>query len=320
MLTDAVRFIRSHDDILLIAHVSPDGDTLGSSFALYGALSAAGKRLQIVCEDAVPGIYGFLPFSDKLIPPGQARPAEAVICVDCADVARTGRCEPLFRAAKETLNIDHHGTNDNYADFNYVKKAAATGELIYRLLTELKVPVSRDVAACLYAAISTDTGNFSYSNTTPDTLRVTAELLDAGIDLPDLSRRLFRTVPFKKLKLQALAVDKAKLYENGRIGIAYVTLDEIASCGAKAEDTEGIIDVIRDIDSVEIAVFLRESEDGTVRASLRGKTCADVSEIATRYRGGGHRLAAGCTLRPPVEDAAETMLAAAKEQLKKDCG
>jgi phosphoesterase RecJ-like protein len=240
--------------------------------------------------------------------------------VDCADVARAGRCEPLFHAAKSTLNIDHHGTNESYAAFNYVKKSAATGELIYRLLTELKCPVDRDVASCLYAAIATDTGNFSYSNTTPDTLRVAAELLDAGIDLPELSRRLFRTIPFNKLKLQALVIDKTALYENGRVGVAYVTLDEIASCGAKAEDTEGIIDLIRDIATVEIAVFLRESEDGAIRVSLRGKTCGNVSKIATQYQGGGHRLAAGCTLNMPIAQAAETMLAAAKKQLQEDCG
>ena len=320
MLTDAVSFLQSHDDILLIAHVSPDGDTLGSSFALFGALRAANKRVQVVCEDAVPALYAFLPFSENLVPPERARAAGAVVCVDCADLARTGRCETLFRAAKATLNIDHHGTNEGYADVNYVKASAATGELIYRLLTELRLPVGRDVAACLYAAISTDTGNFSYSNTTPDTFRITAELLDAGIDLPDLSRRLFRTTPFKKLRLQALVTEKTKLYEGGRIGVAFVTLDEIASCGAKAEDTEGIIDLIRDIDTVEIAVFLRESEDGAVRASLRGKTCGNVSKIATRYQGGGHRLAAGCALQMPVADAAETMLAAARQQLKEDCG
>jgi phosphoesterase RecJ-like protein len=320
MLADAVRFIHEHNDILLIAHVSPDGDTLGSSFALYGALRAMGKHVQVVCEDPVPNTYAFLPFSNTLIPPEQAQPAEAVICVDCADVARAGRCEPLFHAAKSTLNIDHHGTNESYAAFNYVKKSAATGELIYRLLTELKCPVDRDVASCLYAAIATDTGNFSYSNTTPDTFRVSAELLDVGIDLPDLSRRLFRTIPFHKLKLQALAIDKTRLYEDGRIGIAYVTLDEIASCGAKTEDTEGIIDLIRDIASVEIAVFLRESEDGAVRVSLRGKTCGNVSKIATQYHGGGHKLAAGCTLQTPIAQAAELMLAAAKQQLQEDCG
>lgn len=319
MLQDAVRFLRTHDDILLIAHVSPDGDTLGSSFALYGALLELGKQAQVVCEDPVPAIYRFLPFSDQLIPPEQARPAEAVVCVDCADLARTGRSAPLFAAAKATLNIDHHGTNDRYAETNYVQKAGATGELIFNVIACLKIALNKNIASCLYTAITTDTGNFSYGNTTPQTMRIAADILDTGIDLPYLNRCLFRTVPFHKLKLHALGVNKAKLYEHGRIGISYITMEEIASCGATNEDTEGIIDSIRDVDTVEVAAFLRESEDGMIRVSLRGKTCADVSKIATRLGGGGHRLAAGCTMQPPIEEAAEQILALAKELLLGTC-
>ena len=319
MLQDAVRFLRTHDDILLIAHVSPDGDTLGSSFALYGALLELGKHAQVVCEDPIPAIYRFLPFSDQLIPPEQAHPAEAVVCVDCADLARTGRCASLFRAASATLNIDHHGTNDRYANTNYVQKAGATGELIFNVIACLKVTLNKSIASCLYAAITTDTGNFSYSNTTPETMRIAADILDTGIDLPFLNRLLFRTVPFHKLKLHALGVNKAKLYEFGRIGISYITLEDIASCGATTEDTEGIIDSIRDIDSVEVAALLRESEDGLIRVSLRGKSCADVSQIATKLGGGGHRLAAGCTMQPPIEEAAEQILTLAKELLHGIC-
>ena len=315
MLQDAVRFLRTHDDLLLIAHVSPDGDTLGSCFALYGALLELGKHAQVVCEDPVPAIYRFLPFSDQLIPPEQAKPAEAVVCVDCADIARTGRCEPLFRAAKATLNIDHHGTNDRYAEENYVQKAGATGELIFNVIACLKIALNKNIASCLYAAITTDTGNFSYSNTTPDTMRIAADILDTGIDLPYLNRSLFRTVPFHKLKLHALAVSKTQLYEYGRIGISFITMDEIFSCGATNEDSEGIIDSIRDIDSVEIAAFLRESENGLVRVSLRGKSSADVSKIATRFGGGGHKLAAGCTIEAPIEEAYSQILNAAKELL-----
>jgi len=300
VLLDAVRFLRANDDILLIAHVSPDGDTLGSSFALFGALQDLGKRVQVVCEDPVPAIYRFLPFSDQLLLPAQAR--------------------PLFRAAKATLNIDHHGTNDRYADENFVQKAGATGELIFNVLASLKVTLNKSIASCLYAAITTDTGNFSYSNTTPDTLRIAAELLDVGIDLPYLNQKLFRTVPFHKLRLHALAVTKAQLYEYGRIGISMLTLEEISSCGASAEDTEGIIDNIRDIDTVEVAALLRESDDGQVRVSLRGKSCADVSKIATKFGGGGHKLAAGCTMKPPLEDAAAQILESAKELLHGECG
>lgn len=319
MLQDAVRFLRTYDDILLIAHVSPDGDTLGSSFALYGALLELGKHAQVVCEDPVPAIYRFLPFSEQLVPPEQARPAEAVVCVDCADIGRAGRCEPIFRAAKATLNIDHHGTNDRYAASNYVQKVGATGELIYNVISYMKIPLNKNIASCLYAAITTDTGNFSYSNTTPDTMRIAADLLDTGIDLPFLNRSLFRTVPFHKLKLHALAVSKAQLYEYGRISISTITLADIASCGATNEDTEGIIDSIRDIDSVEVAALLREGEDGLIRVSLRGKTCADVSKIAVQFGGGGHKLAAGCTMNPPIEEAAEQILALAKELLHGIC-
>lgn len=319
MLQDAVRFLRAHDDLLLIAHVSPDGDTLGSSFALYGALLELGKHAQVVCEDPVPAIYRFLPFSDQLIPPEKAKPAEAVVCMDCADLGRTGRCESLFHAANTTLNIDHHGTNDRYAQENFVQKAGATGELVYNVITSLKVTLNKNIASCLYAAITTDTGNFAYSNTTPDTLRIAAELLDTGIDLPYLNRCLFRTVPFHKLKLHALAVSKAQLFEHGRIGISCITREEIQQCGATSEDSEGIIDAIRDIDTVEIAALLRESDDGLIRVSLRGKSSADVSKIAVRFEGGGHRLAAGCTMKPPIEEAAAQILDCAKELLHGEC-
>lgn len=319
MLQDAVRFLRAYDDLLLIAHVSPDGDTLGSSFALYGALLELGKHAQVVCEDPVPAIYRFLPFSDQLIPPEKAKPAEAVVCMDCADLGRAGRCESLFHAAKATLNIDHHGTNDRYAQENFVQKAGATGELVYNVITSLKVTLNKNIASCLYAAITTDTGNFAYSNTTPDTLRIAAELLDTGIDLPYLNRCLFRTVPFHKLKLHALAVSKAQLFEHGRIGISCITREEIQQCGAASEDSEGIIDAIRDIDTVEIAALLRESDDGLIRVSLRGKSSADVSKIAVRFEGGGHRLAAGCTMKPPIKEAAAQILDCAKELLHGEC-
>lgn len=311
MLMNAVRFIRAHDDILLISHVSPDGDTLGSSLALYAAILQLGKRAQIVCEDSVPQIYRFLPNAGQVTLPQNARPVDAVISVDCADLARTGNSQPLFDNARFTLNIDHHGTNDNYAMDNYVQKAGATGELVYSMLNCLKVSLTKDIAGCLYAALTTDTGNFSYSNTTPDTLRIAAELLETGIDLPYLNRALFRTVPFHKMRLHGLAIMKTELYEHGRIGLAMLTRGDLLDCGATGEDSEGIIDSIRDIDTVEIAALLRESEDGSVRVSLRGKTAADVSRIAVAFGGGGHRLAAGCTMNLPIGQAAERILSAA---------
>lgn len=311
MLNNAVRFIRAHNDILLVAHVSPDGDTLGSCLALYAALLQLGKEVQIACADPVPKIYRFLPNSEQVRALEDVRQADSLICVDCADVARAGRCAVLFDNAEFTLNIDHHGTNDHYADENYVQKAGATGELVFGVLMNLKVNITKDIAACLYAAITTDTGNFAYSNTTPDTLRIAAELLETGIDLPYLNRMLFRTVPQHKMRLHGLAIMKTELYEHGRIGISTLTREDMASCGAAGEDTEGVIDNVRDIDTVEIAALLREDDDGQIRVSLRGKSSADVAKIAVLYGGGGHKLAAGCTLAPPIDLAASRILQAA---------
>lgn len=311
MLNAAADFIRAHDDFVLIAHVSPDGDTLGSSLALYAGLRKLGKRATVVCEDPVPAIYRFLPYADVIRTPDKVASAPAVVTVDCADIARTGASKPLVDAAQFSLNIDHHRTNDAFLKNNFVAYVAATGELIFQLLLELKVPIDREIAACLYAAIVTDTGNLAYSNTTPDTLRIVAELLESGIDLPELNRAIYRTIPLHKMKLLGIVINKTQIYLNGRIGISALTREDMESCGALNEDTEGAVDSIRDIDTVEIAALLREAEDRSVRVSLRAKRSADVSKIATRFGGGGHRLAAGCTLSCPLPEAADAILAAA---------
>ncbi len=303
MRDDAVEFFRSHDDITLIAHVSPDGDTLGSCLGLYHALSSAGKRVQVVCSDPVPAAYRILPGADAVLLPSAAQQTEAVVSVDCADVARTGDAKAFFCAAADTLNVDHHGTNNSYAKANYVRICAATAELAFEIIRELEIPLNEAIASCLYTGITTDTGNFAYSNTTPDTFRIAAELLAAGIKLPELNQALFRTIPLRKLRLRALAVERARFARDQRIVVSALSVADYRSCDATGEDTEGVIDSLRDIDTVEIAAFLHETEDGAIRVSMRGKRYADVSTIATKYQGGGHKLAAGCTLYLPLETA-----------------
>ena len=164
------------------------------------------------------------------------------------------------------------------------------------------------MATCLYAALATDTGNFSYRNTTPDTFRIMAELLESGLDLPALNQRLFRTTSLPRLRINALAIDRLELYCNNRLGFCTLSIADLASLGATREDCESVIDIIRDIDTVEVAAFLREGMDGAVRVSMRGKTSADVSRVAQRFGGGGHRLAAGCTIRTTLEEARALLL------------
>ncbi len=318
MLGGALRFFKEHDDILFIAHVAPDGDTLGSCLALYLLAQALGKSAQVVCEEPVPVLYRFLPAADQVLMPEEARQAEAVMCVDCADLARAGACRVFFDAAKYSFSVDHHDSNPGYAAGNYVRGVAATGELVYQVIRQLGVAISKDIATCLFAAIATDTGNFSYANTTADTFRVTAALMEAGIDLPTINRCLFRTTPFRKLKLLGCAITKIQLHCEGRLGMSLLTQADMRACEATSEDTEGIIDSIRDIDTVEVAVLLRESTDGLVRVSMRAKSAVDVGEIAVSLGGGGHRLAAGCTLDMPIEAAADLMRARIEAALSGD--
>lgn len=235
----AVQWIKSQEKIFLVAHVSPDGDTLGSCLALYLALVSLGKSAQVLSEDPVPQAYRFLPGAADIKRPEEMNEENvpAVIAVDCADRLRMGTAESLFARAKTTLNIDHHGTNTAFAEVNDVRRAGATGELIYEIIRLLNVPVTEDMAVCLYTALATDTGNFSYSNTTPNTFRIMSELLETGFPLPEINRMLFRSTPLRKLKLQARALDKLELYCGGRVAISALSLSDFRTAARRQRIT-----------------------------------------------------------------------------------
>ncbi|MDO5111101.1 MAG: bifunctional oligoribonuclease/PAP phosphatase NrnA [Clostridia bacterium] len=288
-------YLQERDDYTIICHVSPDGDTLGSGLALYGALQKLKKSVQIVCEDALPKVYAFLPFSGALKKPAEAAQTRNVISVDCAARDRLGTAETLFANARHTLNIDHHVTNAEYADDNCVWDTAAAGEIFFDLL-EMMGLIDPDIATCLYTAIMTDTGNFAYSNTSPETLHAAAELIEDGADNAYINRCVYRTMPFSKVRLLGYALAHIELYCNGRLGLSRITRQDFEDAGATCEDVEGIIDHIRDVDTVEIAVLVRESaEAGACKVSLRSKTSLDVGDVAARMNGGGHKRAAGYT-------------------------
>ena len=299
---DAAAYLRDGDDFLLVAHVSPDGDTLGSSLALYLALTAMGKRAKLVCEEPVPPVYAGLPCASA-VSAAPAAPFTHTVFIDCADSKRAGTLEQTALSAAHTLVIDHHGTNKGFADVNYIVDCAATGELIFELLPLLSVPLTKDIAVCLYAALATDTGNFSYANTTPRTFRIMAELLTQGIDLPELNRVLFRTNRVQRMQLLGIVLSRMQLYADGRFNISYLAYADLIAIGATSADCEGLIDSLRDIDTVEVACFLRESQNGQIRVSMRSKHSFDVSAVSQIYGGGGHRRAAGCTLDCSLDDA-----------------
>ena len=304
MINEAAAFLREHNRFLLIAHVSPDGDTLGSCLALQKLLGQLGKEAQVICDDPVPHVYGFLPGAGEVLPPDAAVDAEAVVAVDCADTGRTGSQWNRV-GERPSLCIDHHITNPAFAQVNYIEDCAATGELITLLYETLEEPISADAGVCLYTAIATDTGNFAYSNVTPRTFALMGRVMDSGFDLPECNRFLYRNQRLQKLRMTARTVENAKLYRNDQVMIAPLSLAEMDAVGGLDADCEGIIDSLRDVETVVVACFLREAGESEVKVSLRSKGKVNCAALAKAFGGGGHVRAAGATVRMSLQEAQE---------------
>lgn len=314
-----IKSIEKYDSFSILTHVSPDGDTLGSGLAMYLLLTGMGKKAEVICEERVPHIYAFLPNADKVVLPEEAAGYECVITCDCADLQRFKKSDFIFNSAKHTVAIDHHFTNKGYADDNLiVPKASAACEIIYRLFEALDKPITGDAAVCIYTGIVTDTGNLTYSNTTGDCIRMVADMYENALNITKVNRSIYRTVPYNKARLQGFVLSNMKLELGGRLGIATVTIADMDRFGASNEDCEGIVDNVRDVETVRIAAFIREGRDGTFKVSLRSKECADVGRIANKYGGGGHAAAAGYSSKEPLSTTLANVLHDAAEALKNE--
>ena len=302
MLSDAVAFLTKYDSFLLMAHVAPDGDTLGSCLALQKLLQQLGKQAWVVCDDPLPHLYAFLPGADGLLAPDAAVDAQAFVAVDCADVGRTGSQWDRV-GTKPSLCIDHHITNPAFATVNHIEDCAATGELITLLYDAFGQPINPEVGACLYTAIATDTGNFAYSSVTPRTFALMGKVMESGFDLPECNRLIYRNQRLQKLRMTARTVENAKLYRDGQVIVATLSKAETEAVDGLKADAEGIIDSLRDVETVVVACFLREEGANEVKLSLRAKDRVDCAALARAYGGGGHLRAAGATLHMSLAEA-----------------
>ncbi len=297
MLDKIADIIMASDTIAILPHVFADGDALGSSFALALALSAMGKNADVLLEEKVPLLYDFLPgrhFSSVYVK--SEKRYDLALALDCGDMERLGRRKEVFDSANSTANIDHHNTNTGFAVQNHVDTtSSSTGEIIFTLLDKMGHKAGADVAVNLYAAISTDTGGFRYSNTTPRTHIIASELIGQGVDVAELSRTVFDTASYEKVKLTGAAIQSLELIENGRIAVMTLTNEMISKTGAGEEDSDGIINIARNIRGVEAAVMLRQLDNGEIKVNLRSNKYVDVSAVAGRFSGGGHKRAAGFT-------------------------
>ncbi len=291
--------LRQHDRFLVVTHENPDGDALGSLLAATLALRQLGKDVVMyhAGETPLPREYAFMPLAEL----ARERPVDAservLLAVDCAKEDRIGD-EAVLALAQLVLNLDHHHDNTRFGDVNLiVADASSTGEVLRDVFAELGVELTPELAEPLYIALVTDTGRFQYANTTPKALRLAAELVEAGADIHAVFQQVYESVEFAKLKLLARALDRAEVLEGGRIVVSHLVRGDFADAGASEPYSEGIIDYLRAVEGAELALLIREQMSQgapTYKGSLRSSIDElDVSVIARRFGGGGHRQAAG---------------------------
>ncbi len=311
--------------VFITAHVGPDGDTLGSMLGLKFALEKARphiQRVDCVISGKMPDVYQFLPGIKEVHRMETAKTLldeyDMAICVDCGSVDRLGLARPLFEAAKVSVNIDHHISNARFGKINVVETAAAaSAEVVFDLLKEMKIPMDANIATCLYTGIVTDTGGFKYSNTTAKVMETTAQLISGGADPEYIFKQLYEEQPLGQIMLHANAVLNTEFNADKTIGWTVVTRALLNQHSALDEHIDGLVEQIRRIDSVLIAVVFKESENGVTKISIRSDSHdIDVSAVMAEFNGGGHKMAAGCTMELPIAQAPAKLLPLLEEKVK----
>ena len=315
-----IKTIREAQKILIFTHMNMDGDAAGSSCALCRSLRRMGKDCFILLEDDCPEYLAFLDEDGYFTYEAPWTP-DLSIAVDCGDDSRVEKRKEIFHAAGITACVDHHRKFEPFAQIEVVDPdAPAAGSLIFELLQEMDAPVDKEVAEALYVAISTDTGSFRYGNTTSQAHLDTAKLYGYGIDHVKLCNYVWGNYPLAQLKLEALAIERAQIFADGKAVVSWCTLEDLKRYSAKSENTEMCIDRLRSIAGVEAAAFLKEKPDGSFKVSLRSKSYADVNAVARQFAGGGHLRASGGTLRGVTAEQGIELLKPAMEQAVRRTG
>ena len=305
------RALRDHRRFAILSHVRPDGDALGSQLALGLSLKELGKDVLIWNEEGMLEKYSFLPGASLLTkPPTEPESVDVAIALDTAIQSRLGNTAAAVRSAKFWINIDHHPSNPGYGDIVYIDaKAPATGEILFELISREKLPMNKQVAENLYVAIATDTGSFQYPSTTTRTFEIAAELTRLGVDVGRVSQLVYENYPRRRIELLRDLLGTMRFQADGRVASFTLTLETAEKLGVLPEDNEGLIDHLRAIHGVIVAVFFEELPDGKVRVSMRSKSPAvNVCAICEKFGGGGHVLAAGARVRGSVTDVEKKIL------------
>jgi bifunctional oligoribonuclease and PAP phosphatase NrnA len=308
---EIARALESAKTVLVASHVRPDGDALGSTIAFALWLRSLGKEVTAWNEDGMLDKFRYLPGADLVTSPeGTGRKFDAFVALDTSVKNRLGTVLEAIEEPAVFVNMDHHISNGCYGALNYIDATSpATGEIVFEFLKAVGGAITPEIAANLFAAISTDTGSFQYPSTTAKTFRVAAELIEAGVDVGGLSQAMYDSQPRRRLELLRHALNEAQFSEDGKVASFTLTLADVKRLDVLPEDNEGIIDHLRSVDSVVAAVFFEELDGGKVRVSSRSKDKrVDVCKVCAVFGGGGHSLASGARMAGPIGEAREKFL------------
>jgi phosphoesterase RecJ-like protein len=317
MLPRIIELINQYRTFLITSHVRLDGDALGSELALSSALRGLGKEALIYNQDQTPDNYRFLPGSGDIVQTlRNPEKYDVVFVLDCSDLDRIGAPAKVIGSMPRIINIDHHVSNGGFCDVVYIdREASSTGELIYRLIRQMGVPITKDVANNLYAAIMTDTGGFCYRNTKNETLYAAGNLVENGADPQWLSENIYDNGPVERILLLTKALETLKLDLGGKVGSIVVSRASLAATGAQSEHIEGFVDILRTIKGVLVSILYLELDENYYKLSIRSKGQTNVEQLARHFGGGGHTNAAACKIsgsltevRRQVGDALRAML------------
>ena len=317
-LDDILEEIKKAQTIVVLTHESPDGDAVSSSLSVMHAIKQLGKKVDVVIPEYSRD-FKFLPGSEKILQQGKNENYDLAISVDCSDLKRLVGSKEYFETAKTTIQIDHHSVNAMFADFNYVNPAAPSCcQVLIAMFEYYGVEITKEIATCILTGIITDTGGFQWGGVTPETFEFAAELVRKGAKVKEICRRALRNKSKAHCELEKLIYNRLEFFEDGKIALAYLTLEDYEKISAEMGDDEGLVEMLRDIEGVEVAVLLKEKE-GTngFKGSLRSHETVNVSDIALLLGGGGHPGAAGCFVNGTVEQVKEKVINTIRHELGK---
>lgn len=304
LVAEFARSVEQADHIIVGTHLNPDGDALGSAISMGLYLDSLGKSFEVLCHHAAPRNLRFLPFVDRIRTEGTEKKADLGIILDLDSTERLGNHKERFDAVPKLIVVDHHVPHQAPGDVRIVNtSAAATAELLTKLYLQLGAPISPDMATCLYTGIVTDTGSFRFRNTSPSALQAAATLLERGAAFEKVSEEVFQSRQLSSARLLGHTLETMKLDMNDKLAWGVLSHRDFTWANAKDEDTEGFVNELLSIETVQVAALFREAVPGKIRVSVRSRGTIDVAEVTRKFGGGGHKNAAGCNFETSLEEA-----------------